>query len=60
MKKILVTQIRSGAGRAERFVLTLRALGLGRIGKSKQFVASAALLGMLEKVACVIRVSEVK
>ncbi len=60
MSKILVTQVRSAAGRTGRTKLQLKALGLGKIGKSKEFNApNAALLGMLVKLCHLVQVKEI-
>lgn len=59
-KKILVKQIRSGAGREPKFRGTLEALGLGRIGKSKIHASTPTVLGMIKKVGTVLEVSPTK
>jgi large subunit ribosomal protein L30 len=46
-----VTQVRSQIGSSERHRGTLRALGLGRIGKTAVHEDSPALQGALRKVA---------
>jgi large subunit ribosomal protein L30 len=51
-----VTQIRSSIGQNERNRGTLRALGLGRIGKSAEHEDSPQLKGMLRKVRHLVRV----
>jgi len=56
MPKLLVTQIRSQIGQSERHRGTLRALGLGRIGKSREHTESPELAGMLRKVRHLVRV----
>jgi large subunit ribosomal protein L30 len=55
-----ITQVRSGIGQNQRNRGTLRALGLGRIGKSAEHNDSPQLAGMLRKVRHLIRVEEVK
>jgi large subunit ribosomal protein L30 len=45
-----VTQVRSGIGQSDRHVGTLRALGLGKIGRSAEHQDSAQLQGMLRQV----------
>jgi large subunit ribosomal protein L30 len=55
-----ITQVRSGIGQNQRNRGTLRALGLGRIGKSAEHKDSPQLAGMLRKVRHLIRVEEVK
>jgi large subunit ribosomal protein L30 len=53
-----VTQVRSQIGETERHRGTLRALGLGRIGKTVEVQESPAAAGMLRKVAHLVRVEE--
>jgi large subunit ribosomal protein L30 len=55
-----VTQVRSGIGQNERNRGTLRALGLGRIGKTVDHQDTPQLAGMLRKVRHLVRVEEVK
>ena len=57
LQKIRVRQIRSCSGRTEPERDTLRALGLGSIGKEKVHNATASVLGMMRKVEHVISVS---
>ena len=57
--RIVLTQTRSLIGRDTRFQATLRALGLGRIGKSCEHVLSPAVVGMIRKVETVIEVSNI-
>jgi large subunit ribosomal protein L30 len=54
-----VTQVRSQIGSSERHRGTLRALGLGRIGKTAVHEDSPALQGALRKVANLVQVEEV-
>jgi large subunit ribosomal protein L30 len=51
-----VTQIRSSIGQNQRNRGTLRALGLGRIGKSAEHKDTPQLKGMLRKVRHLVRV----
>ena len=50
MSALKVTQVRSGIGQSDRHIGTLRALGLGRIGRSAEHQDSAQLQGMLRQV----------
>ena len=50
MSALKVTQVRSGIGQSDRHIGTLRALGLGRIGRSAEHQGSAQLQGMLRQV----------
>jgi large subunit ribosomal protein L30 len=56
MAKIRITQIRSQIGQSERHRGTLRALGLGKIGKTVEHDDSPVLAGMLRKVRHLIEV----
>ena len=56
MKKIRVTQTRSKIGQSEKHRGTLRALGLGKIGRSAEHQESPQLAGMLRKVRHLVRV----
>jgi len=55
---VRVTQIRSQIGTKERHRGTLRALGLGRIGKTAEHQDSPQLRGMLRMVASLVKVEE--
>ena len=57
-KKLRITQVRSQIGQSERHRGTLRALGLGRIGRSVERVESPTLSGLLRKVRHLVRVEE--
>jgi large subunit ribosomal protein L30 len=54
-----ITQIRSSIGQNERNRGTLRALGLGRIGRAAEHKEGPQLAGMLRKVRHLVRVEEV-
>jgi large subunit ribosomal protein L30 len=56
--KLKLTQVRSQIGQSERHRGTLRALGLGRIGKSNEIDESPVLVGMLRKVRHLVQVEE--
>ena len=58
--KILVRQTRSVANRNDRVRDTLKALGLGRIGKEKNHTVNATVRGMLTKVGSIVEISEAK
>jgi large subunit ribosomal protein L30 len=58
MGKVRVTQVRSHIGQSERHRGTLRALGLGRIGRSREHDESPVLAGMLRKVRHLVKVEE--
>ena len=50
MSTLKITQVRSGIGQSDRHVGTLRALGLGKIGRSAEHTDSPQLRGMLRQV----------
>jgi len=58
--RVRVTQVRSKIGQSQRHRGTLRALGLGRIGRSAEHEESPTLAGMLRKVRHLVRVEENK
>jgi large subunit ribosomal protein L30 len=45
-----ITQVRSTIGESDRHIGTLRALGLGKIGRSREHTDTAELRGMLRQV----------
>ena len=51
-----ITQVRSGIGQSARHVGTLRALGLGKIGRSAEHEDSAHLQGMLRRVRHLVEI----
>ena len=55
---VRITQIRSAIGQNQRNRGTLRALGLGRIGKTAEHQESPQLAGMLRKVRHLVRIEE--
>ncbi|MEY3675554.1 MAG: ribosomal protein [Bacteroidota bacterium] len=59
MKKIKITQIKSGIDRSERQKQTLIALGLRKLNASKEVEATPQILGMVNKVSHLIKVEEV-
>ncbi len=58
MPKLKITQVRSQIGETERHRGTLRALGLGKIGRSVEHAESPQLAGMLRRVRHLVRVEE--
>jgi len=58
--KLKITQTRSGIGQNVRNRGTLRALGLGKIGRSAEHAESPQLAGMLRKVRHLVQIEEVK
>lgn len=55
-----ITQIKSQIGESPRHRGTLRALGLGKIGRSVEHAESPQLAGMLRKVRHLVRVEDTK
>jgi large subunit ribosomal protein L30 len=58
MTKLKITQTRSQIGETQKHRGTLRALGLGRIGRSVERENTPETLGMLRKVRHLVRVDE--
>jgi len=56
--KVRLTQVKSAIGQTPRHRGTLRALGLGRIGKTAEHKDGPELKGMLRKVRHLVRVEE--
>jgi large subunit ribosomal protein L30 len=56
--KVRITQVRSQIGQTEKHRGTLRALGLGRIGKTAEHDESPVLAGMLRKVRHLVKVED--
>jgi large subunit ribosomal protein L30 len=57
-KTLRITQVRSTIGQTQRHRGTLRALGLGRIGRSVERAESPQVTGMLRKVRHLVKVEE--
>lgn len=58
MSDLIVTQIRSGIGTKPKHRGTLRALGLGRIGKSNTLPDRPEIRGMLRLVNHLVKIEE--
>ena len=56
--KVRITQVRSQIGQSEKHRGTLRALGLGRIGKTAEHQETPVLAGMLRKVRHLVKVDD--
>ncbi len=59
-RKVRITQVRSQIGQSERHRGTLRALGLGKIGRTAEHAETPELAGMLRKVRHLVRVEETR
>ncbi len=60
MKKLKVTLKKSPINKIKRHKLTLKALGLTKIGKTRILPDNDAVRGMLNQVAYLIQVEETK
>ena len=58
MAKVKIKQVRSSIGQSARHRGTLRALGLGKIGRTSEHAESPQLAGMLRKVRHLVDVVE--
>jgi len=59
IKKIRVTQIASGNGQKPGQQATLIGLGLNKISKSRELAATPEILGMVKKIAHLVKVEDV-
>jgi large subunit ribosomal protein L30 len=60
MASLVVTQVRSGIGTKPKHRGTLRALGLGRIGRSNTLPDRPEIRGMIARVPHLVSVEEVE
>jgi large subunit ribosomal protein L30 len=58
MAKLLLKQTRSAIGQSQRHRGTLRALGLGKIGRTAEQEDTPVILGMLRKVRHLVEIEE--
>ena len=58
MATLRITQVRSEIGQSQAHRGTLRALGLGKIGRTVEHPASPQLAGMVRKVRHLVTVEE--
>ena len=56
MSAVKITQVRSTISQSPRHERTLRALGLGRIGKTAEHADSPQLRGMLRQVSHLVTI----
>lgn len=56
MAKIIVKQVKSTIGRPEAQVKIVKALGLGRVGKTKEVTDSESVRGMVAKVSHLVEI----
>ena len=59
MSELKITQVRSGIGQSDRHLGTLRALGLGKIGRTNTLPDRPEIRGMLARVPHMITVEPV-
>lgn len=59
MAKIKVTKVKSTIEKDERQKRTMKALGLNKIGDSREIESSPAVEGMIRKVAHLVKVENV-
>ena len=58
MAKLRLTQVRSQIGQSQRHRGTLRALGLGKIGRTAEHDDTPVIAGMLRKVRHLVKVED--
>jgi large subunit ribosomal protein L30 len=58
MPTLKITQVRSQIGQSEKHRGTLRALGLGKIGRTVERPDSPETLGMLRKVRHLVKIED--
>ncbi|MEP6910712.1 MAG: 50S ribosomal protein L30 [Actinomycetota bacterium] len=58
MAKVTIKQVRSSIGQSQRHRGTLRALGLGKIGRTAEHAESPQLAGMLRKVRHLVEIDD--
>jgi large subunit ribosomal protein L30 len=58
VKTVKITQVRSQIGESPKHRGTLRALGLGKIGRSVEREDTPETLGMLRKVRHLVRIED--
>ncbi len=56
MAKIIVKQLKSTIGRPEAQIKVVKALGLGRVGKTKEITDSESVRGMIAKVSHLVEI----
>ena len=59
MDKLKITQVRSAIGTIPNHRLTLKSLGLGRIGKVKIHTVNPSLQGKIRQVGYLLKVEKV-
>ena len=60
VKRIVVKQVKSQIGRDVTVRNALKSLGLGRIGKSKEFNVGPEVVGIIRQVSHLVTINDVK
>jgi len=60
MAKVKIRQVRSAIGQSQKHRGTLRALGLGKIGRTAEHSDGPELAGMLRKVRHLVEIEDAK
>jgi large subunit ribosomal protein L30 len=60
MAKVKIRQVRSAIGQSQKHRGTLRALGLGKIGRMAEHSDGPELAGMLRKVRHLVEIEDAK
>jgi large subunit ribosomal protein L30 len=58
LPRLKLTQVKSYIGQSQRHRGTLRALGLGKIGKTAEHEASPQLAGAIRKVRHLVKIED--
>ncbi len=59
MAKVKITQVRSTIGRPKTQLLTMAALGLGKINRSIEKELTPSMSGMIRKIGHLVKVEEI-
>jgi large subunit ribosomal protein L30 len=59
MRKLKVTQIKSGIKQPERQKRTLKALGISKMGRAVEVVETPQIAGMIAKINHLLKVEEI-
>lgn len=58
MSKVIITQIKSTNSSNKNHIATVKALGLRKIGQAVEHEATPAIMGMVRRVAHLVRCEE--
>ncbi|MGI6333068.1 MAG: 50S ribosomal protein L30 [Saccharofermentanales bacterium] len=59
MARVIITQIKSTNNANKNHIATIRALGLKKIGQTVEHEATPSIMGMVRRVAHLVRCEEV-